>query len=97
MTREQLAAILYRYARYKGCNTAVSGDAGGDTVADRYGKPKGGYNDAGLEDSYFKRPWAVAPFRDGYAVSDNDVVRLVLSETIQTVNGSTEERLTVTS
>ena len=72
--------------------------AGGDTVADPYGQPMGGYNDASLEDSYFKRPWAIAPFLDGYAVSDadNNVVRLVREDSTQTINGSTSEKLTVT-
>ena len=58
----------------------------------------GGYNDASLADSYFKHPWAVVPFLDGYAVSDadNNVVRLLLEKTTQTVNGITEEDLTVT-
>ena len=71
--------------------------AGGDTVADPYGRPIGGYNDAALEDSYFKRPWAIAPFLDGCAVSDadNDVVRLIRDKTTETVNGSTKENLTV--
>ena len=72
--------------------------AGGDTVTDPYDRPIGGYNDAELENSYFKTPWAIAPFLDGYAVSDadNDVVRLVRPENIETVNGSTRENLTVT-
>ena len=72
--------------------------AGGDTVTDPFDRPIGGYNDAALDDSYFKLPWAIVPFLDGYAVSDSDngVVRLVRAETIQTVNGSTKENLTVT-
>ena len=36
--------------------------AGGETVADLYGEPVGGYNDATLETSYFRSPWAIAPF-----------------------------------
>lgn len=72
--------------------------AGGDTVADLYGEPMGGYNDAGRMDSYFKRPWAVAKFLDGWAVSDteNNVVRIVRSQEVQTLNGKTEEALVVT-
>ena len=72
--------------------------AGGGTVAGPYGQPVGGYNDAGLAQSYFKYPWAVAPFLDGYAVSDaeNNAVRLIRTESIQTVNGSTTERLATT-
>ena len=73
--------------------------AGADTVSDPYDRPIGGYNDSAPEDSYFRLPWAIVPFLDGYAVSDadNNVVRLVLSETIQTVNGTTRENLTVTN
>lgn len=72
--------------------------AGGETVADPYGRPLGGYNDAPPEDSFFKYPWAVTPFLDGYAVSDteNDVVRLVCEDTVQTVNADTREDLPMT-
>ena len=72
--------------------------AGSDTVSDPYGKPLGGYHDAALEDAHFRRPWGIAPFLGGYAVSDadNNVVRLLLETTTQTVNGVTEEDLTVT-
>ena len=72
--------------------------AGSDTVTDPYDRPIGGYNDASLEEAHFRLPWAIVPFLGGYAISDadNNVVRLILAETIQTVNGSTEEDLTVT-
>lgn len=72
--------------------------AGGETVEDPYGQPMGGYNDAVLEDSYFKSPWAISPFLDGYAVSDpyNDVVRYVDGDIVQTLNGSTTEDLQMT-
>ncbi len=72
--------------------------AGRDTVEDPYGEPVGGYNDADPEGSYFKHPWAIAPFLDGYAVTDtdNNAVRLIQEDSIQTINGSTEEDLTMT-
>lgn len=72
--------------------------AGGDTVEDPYGEPVGGYNDADPEGSYFKHPWAIAPFLDGYAVTDtdNNAVRLIQEDSIQTINGSTEEDLMMT-
>jgi len=72
--------------------------AGGATVQDLYGQPLGGYNDAGLTDSFFKEPWAIAPFLDGWAVSDtaNNVVRLVSGSAVQTLNGATHEQLKVT-
>lgn len=71
--------------------------AGGKTIEDPYGEPVGGYNDAVLEKSYFKEPWAIAPFLDGYAVSDtaNDVVRLIRVDQTQTVNGRTTENLVI--
>lgn len=73
--------------------------AGTDTAAGLYGEPVGGYNDARLLASTFKRPWAVAEFLDGWAVSDmeNNAVRIVRSANVQTLNGKTEEKLTVTS
>lgn len=72
--------------------------AGGQTVTDPYGRPVGGYNDAGLPQSYFKSPWAIAPFLGGWAVSDpeNNAVRLIQAETTQTVNGTTSESLKTT-
>ena len=67
--------------------------AGSDTVTDPFDRPIGGYNDAALRDSYFRLPWAIVPFLNGYAVSDadNNVVRLIRFETIQTVNGVAAE------
>lgn len=72
--------------------------AGGDTVEDPYGEPLGGYNDKDPKGSYFKEPWAIAPFLDGYAVSDseNNVVRLIRKNTVETINGTTTENLPVT-
>lgn len=72
--------------------------AGGSTVEDLYGQPIGGYNDDALKNSYFKQPWAIAPFLDGWAVSDaaNNAVRLIRAKNTQTVNGHTSENLTVT-
>jgi len=72
--------------------------AGGETVLDLYGQPVGGYNDAGLEGSFFKEPWAIAPFLDGWAVSDteNNAVRLIRPDGVQTLNGATNEALKVT-
>lgn len=72
--------------------------AGGETVEDPYGEPMGGYNDDIPMDSYFKRPWAIVPFLDGYAVSDtdNDVVRFVREDSIQTINANTQEELEMT-
>lgn len=82
--------------RVKGGASAVY--AGGETAADLYGEPMGGYNDDTLAKTYFQEPWAIAPFLDGWAVSDagNGAVRLVQTTLTQTVNGHTNERLKVT-
>ena len=93
-----LVADTYNKVIWRVTDGASEVYAGSDTVTDPYDRPIGGYNDAALEDTHFKLPWAIAPFLDGYAVSDadNDVVRLVRAKVTQTVNGSTKEGLTVT-
>ncbi len=72
--------------------------AGGQTVAGLYGEPLGGYNDAALADSYFKQPWAIAPFLGGWAVSDteNNVIRLIRGDTAQTLNSTSRNTAAVT-
>ncbi len=72
--------------------------AGKKTQPDLYGIPVGGYVDGSLEESAFGLPWAIAPFLDGYAVSDaaNHAIRLVRENGVETINGRTEEPLTVT-
>lgn len=63
--------------------------AGSYSVTDDSGiQPPGGYNDASYKDSTFRTPWAIAPFRDGWAVSDteNHVIRLLQDGTVQTIN-----------
>ncbi len=69
--------------------------AGGSTVTDLYGQPVGGYNDGAPEESHFRSPWAIAPFLDGWAVSDpeNSAVRLVRPDGVETVNGHSSEHL----
>jgi len=72
--------------------------AGMETESDLYGKPLGGYVDGRLEESVFGLPWAMAPFLDGWAVSDtsNNVVRLIRQTGVETINGQTNENISVT-
>ena len=88
--------VIWQVHVHNGISTVY---AGGETVADLYGEPVGGYNDDILEESYFKEPWAISPFLDGYAVSDakNNVVRYVSKENVQTVNGSTKEKIAISN
>lgn len=71
--------------------------AGQEGVLDKDGEPIGGYKDAALEESFFKEPWAIAPFLDGWAVSDaaNNVLRLIREKGVETINASSHDsRLT---
>lgn len=64
--------------------------AGAEGTLDLYGEPIGGYNDSSLNQAYFKEPWAISPFLNGYAVSDseNNVVRLITPELARTATGT---------
>jgi len=71
--------------------------AGMETIPDLYGRPLGGYVDGRPEESAFGLPWAIAPFLDGWAVSDasNDAVRLIRQARVETINGRTDENISV--
>ncbi len=64
--------------------------AGDDTTLDIYGEPLGGYNDADADASFFRMPWAISPFLDGYVVSDtdNNALRLIREGRVETVNAA---------
>ena len=53
-----------------------------------YGEPEGGYRDDNLNRALFGNPWAIVPFKGGYAVSDpaNNVIRLLGDNKVRTVN-----------
>lgn len=67
--------------------------AGRQSVADIYGQPVGGYYDGSLDASLFRSPWAIAPFLDGYAVTDaeNGAIRFLCDGKVQTLNCTTRE------
>lgn len=92
-----LVTDTYNQVIWQVSNGASTIYAGGATVEDIYGRPLGGYHDAALKDSYFKTPWGLAPFLDGWAVADadNNVIRLLRPEGVETLNGHTSEKLTV--
>jgi len=79
-------------------NGAAEQYAGMVTKPDRYGRPLGGYADGRPEESVFGLPWAIAPFLDGWAVSDasNNAVRLIRETGVETINGRTDENMSVT-
>ncbi len=68
---------------------------GGESYADEYGTPQGGYLDGTLDETLFALPWAITPFLDGWAVSDaaNGALRLVRLSGTETINAQTDEDL----
>lgn len=58
-----------------------------------YGEPAGGYADGRLSAMQMRDPWAILPYRDGYAVSDreNHVVRYLTAEGAKTLAGTGTE------
>lgn len=69
---------------------AVSLYAGAESLPDLSGEPLGGYRDGTPDTALFSEPWAVVPWRDGYAVSDaaSNVVRYVTDAAVSTLSGS---------
>lgn len=64
--------------------------AGEDTVKSVGGRPQGGYEDGALLKSAFRSPWAIAPYRDGWAVTDadNNALRLLSGDKVETITRS---------
>lgn len=64
--------------------------AGTPGPADIDGTPLGGYRDGAGDQALFSSPWAIAPFGDGYAITDteNHVVRLYSSQGVKTLAGT---------
>ena len=69
---------------------AVSLYAGGESTPDLSGEPLGGYRDGSPDTALFSEPWAVVPWRDGFAVSDaaSNVIRYVTDTAVSTLCGS---------
>ena len=62
--------------------------AGAETVPDMSGAPRGGYLDGAAVSARFASPWAIAPFLEGWAISDpeNNVVRVLRDGNVWTAN-----------
>ena len=73
--------------------TVYAGRLDDTTITDVYGEPVGGYNDVNREKSLFLEPWAIVPFKDGYAVSDpdNHQVRIIHTKGVKTANINAQE------
>lgn len=64
--------------------------AGAESVPDLSGEPRGGYRDGTRGNALFLEPWAVIPYRDGYAVSDTaaNIVRYVTEKEVSALCGT---------
>jgi len=63
--------------------------AGTPTRVGLYGEPMGGYRDTQSDRSTFRKPWAITPFSNGFAVTDtgNNSIRFVTDEVTMTIAG----------
>ena len=64
--------------------------AGGQGGVDLYRRPLAGYADGAADKALFSTPWAIAPYRDGWAVTDseNHVVRYLADGKVYTLAGT---------
>ena len=70
--------------------STVTQYAGAISVAGLSGEPIAVYHDAAVDKAYFMEPWDIAPFIDGYAVTDAaaHVVRYIANGRVYTLAGS---------
>lgn len=68
----------------------VTRAAGQRGVEDLWGEPTGSYVDGAMLEARFMEPWAIAPYLDGYAVTDTaaNVVRYLDGKNVRTAAGS---------
>ncbi|MBR3704121.1 MAG: S-layer homology domain-containing protein, partial [Oscillospiraceae bacterium] len=73
-----------------GTHTRIAGQI---NVSDVSGEPVGAVTDGTLLTALFENPWAIAPFLDGYVISEPDanVIRYIDAKSVQTAAGSGEE------
>lgn len=67
--------------------------AGRINISDVSGEPVGAVSDGALLSALFENPWGIAPFLDGYVISepDSNVIRYIDETSVRTAAGSGEE------
>ena len=67
--------------------------AGQINISDVSGEPVGAISDGTLMTALFENPWAIAPFLDGFVISEPDanVIRYINATSVQTAAGSGRE------
>lgn len=84
-----VADLYHRAIWLRDGDGALTRLAGRDGVRDVNGTPLGGYNDGAAAQAAFQTPWAVAPYLDGWAVTDtgNNAVRYLADGAVSTLAG----------
>ncbi len=87
---ELLVSDTYNKVVWRVAGETVTQYAGAISAAGLSGEPTGIYRDAVADKAYFKEPWDVEKFLDGYAVTDADanVVRYIMGGRVYTLAGS---------
>jgi len=85
-----LVSDTYNKVIWRVAGETVTQYAGAISAAGLSGEPTGVYHDAVADKAYFKEPWDVEKFLDGYAVTDADanVVRYIMGGRVYTLAGS---------
>lgn len=67
--------------------------AGRINISDVSGEPVGAVSDGALLSALFENPWGIAPFLDGYVISepDSNVIRYIDETSVRTAAGSGKE------
>lgn len=88
-----LIADRYHKAVWLKTDDEIKRYAGAPGPEGLYGEPAGGYADGRLSVMRMREPWAIIPYRDGYAVSDraNHVVRYLTADGAKTLAGTGTE------
>ena len=78
----------YHKAVWRLTDAAPERAAGAESPEDFTGTPVGGYLDGRADHALFASPWGIAPFLNGWAISDpeNNVVRVLRDGVVQTAN-----------
>ena len=87
-----LITDVFNKVIWRADDNGVQRQAGQISVAGLDGEPIGKYDDGTLESALFMEPWGIAPFLNGYAITDSaaNVVRFIDETGVYTAGGSDE-------
>jgi len=85
-----LITDVFNKVIWRADNNGVELQAGQISVEGLDGEPIGKYDDGSLDSALFMEPWGIAPFLDGYAITDSaaHVVRFIDDTGVYTAGGT---------